>query len=126
MLSKGARLSKHQVEYVLKHGNRSSSRYFFATSCPSVGPVSGPGAEKPLISSHFAAVVSKKVAPTAVERNSLRRRTYNAVRKVLEERKTLNKTLKKPIAMVIVVRKEAKNIAFSALTEDMGRLLAPF
>ncbi len=122
MLSKGARLSKHQVEYVLKHGHRSSSRYFFATSHGAVGPVSGLGAEKPLISSHFAAVVSKKVAPTAVERNNLRRRTYNAVRKALEDRKSL----KKPTAFVIVVKKEAKNIDFSELAQDMGRLLAAF
>lgn len=114
MLSKGARLSKHQVEYVLSHGKRTSSRFFFATVSPSCGPLPEERAPR---ASKFAAVISKKVAPTAVERNSFRRRTYNAIRANLT-------SLARPLCIVVVVKKESKNVQYAALVEDMKALLA--
>lgn len=115
MLPKGSRLSKHQVEYVLQNGSRVSSKYFFATVLSS-----GPAIT--LSKPRFAAVVSKKVAVTAVERNNLRRRTYNAIRGALE--KVGN--LKKPCAMVIVVKKGIQDVRYEDLMFDVGVLLRPF
>ena len=107
MLSKGSRLSKHEVEYVLKRGKRFSSRYFSATALLAD---SSP--------SRFAAVVSKKTANTAVERNNLRRRTYNAVRATLP-----SDSPARSIHAVIVVKKEAKLALYAALVKDMGQLM---
>lgn len=115
MLAKGSRLSKHQVEYVLQNGSRSSSRYFFATTL-----LSGPAVT--LSKPRFAAVVSKKVAATAVERNNIRRRAYNAIRGALQA----TATLKKPCAMVVVVKKGIQDVSYNDLVTDIGVLLRPF
>lgn len=114
MLSKGARLSKHQVEYVLSHGKRISSRYFLATFCFACGPASD---EKNLTMSRWAAIISKKVAPTAVQRNSARRRMYNAIRANLT-------SLSRPACVAVVAKKESTQAQYSELVADMKSLLA--
>lgn len=114
MLPKGARLSKHQVEYVLSHGKRVSSRYFLATVSGSCGVLPE---EKSPRHSAYAAVVSKKTAPTAVERNSCRRRMYNAIR-------ASSSSLSRPLCLVVVAKKETKQAPYAALVDDMRDLLA--
>lgn len=107
MLPKSARLSKNQVEEVLKTGRRFSSTYFLATATRSSDSRRA-----------FAVVVSKKVAPTAVLRNKLRRRVYNAVR-------TISKTSAASplVSVVVTVKREAVPATFADFCEDLKRLL---
>jgi len=53
--------------------------------------------------SRFAVSVSKKVAPTAVERNRIRRRTYAALRSFFDE-KGLKPATNFPIEAVLVAK----------------------
>lgn len=123
MLPKSSRLSKKEVEYVLKTGKRSSSKYFLATvaKLPSNNEERG----------GFAVVVSKKTAQSAVDRNKLRRRVYSAIRAVRKNNAKLSQAgggiLKdKPTGVVIVVKREAKSVDFSILVDDMAYLIKHF
>lgn len=65
----------------------------------------------------IAVVVSKKVAKTAVERNRIRRRVYEALRKNLEYI-----PLKKDYIFVVFT-KEIKTMPFSELEKLLGELV---
>lgn len=107
MLPKTERLNRTQVEAVLASGvgKKFSSRYFFIVVLSAPSP-------------RFAVVVSKKVAVTAVERNTLRRRAYTALGEIIKQTKTAA-----PFHMVFIAKKEAKNIEFAELKEDLSKLL---
>ena len=63
----------------------------------------------------FAFVVSKKIAPNAVDRNKLRRRGYSATRQFLP--------LHKPIIGAFFFKKEAKGAKFPAMKNEIEGLL---
>lgn len=116
MLPQSKRLSRKEVEEVLKNGRRFSSQYFFATLFrPTVPLTPGP---------RFAVVVSKKTAGTAVKRNALRRRTYQAIRKHIAEngQHTRSRALP-PLFIVMTVKREAVGVDFSLFYKDVQRLL---
>ncbi len=73
MLPKSRRLSTKQVKSVVEKGRMLHSP-FFAIRAINI--------DKP---SSFSVSVSKKVAKTAVLRNSIRRRVYSAVSKVIND-----------------------------------------
>lgn len=68
-------------------------------------------------STQVSVVVSKKVAKNAVDRNRLRRRVYGVV-----ERFLLTSPL--PVAVVFLLKPEAKTATRQALMCDMADLLA--
>lgn len=65
----------------------------------------------------FAVVVSKKVLKTAVGRNRIRRRVYEAIRAELPEYKEKNDCI------FIVYSKDFQNIPFEKLRAEVHRLL---
>ena len=65
----------------------------------------------------IAVVVSKKVAKSAVERNRIRRRIYEALRKNLEY------VPKKNDYIFVVFSKDVKNMPFSELEKLLGELV---
>ena len=64
----------------------------------------------------FAAVVSKKILPHAVDRNYLRRKIYNAIRK-----STPSPTAR--IAVMIFPKKSATTLPFAVLSAEIFSLL---
>lgn len=67
MLAKHNRLSRSDIPPLMKRGRRVRAPHMMLVFQQSVTP-------------HFAVIVSKKVAKTAVSRNRLRRRTYTVLR----------------------------------------------
>lgn len=64
----------------------------------------------------FSVVVSKKIAPTAVLRNRLRRRGYRAVQKI-------EKQLNKNVLGIFFLKKEAINLSQDDMMREMAVLL---
>jgi ribonuclease P protein component len=66
--------------------------------------------------SGFSVVASKKVAPTAVTRNRLRRRVYAALRKVVSNKKTEGEAL-------IFVKHSLSSLASKDMEKELHSLL---
>ncbi len=62
--------------------------------------------------SKFAVPVSKKVAPRAVDRNSIRRKVYNSLRDV-------KGSLKKPVFATIMPKKECLTATSGAIASEL-------
>lgn len=67
-----------------------------------------------------AVTVSKKIEKSAVKRNSLRRRAYAAVEKVLEEKNLWKKNVK----IVLVAKKSFLDVTNPLLLEEFKKLIA--
>ncbi len=103
MLPKRSRLTTRELRALPREGViRISSPYFSAR----VVPTPGSGGK-------FAVVVSKKVARSAVARNTLRRRLYAALREVGMP--------SFPIRGVLYVKKEATEASFAVLREALEK-----
>ncbi len=79
MLKRINRIPRKEIPRTLK-GDRFSGRFFWAFSNSKVGKeeYSGPF--------RFTAIISKKTAKKAFERNKIRRRFYNALSEVVKEK----------------------------------------
>ena len=64
----------------------------------------------------FTCVVSKKVAQKAVDRNRLKRQCREVVRPLM-------KRVQHPLALVLTAKKSAATAPFSAIREDIERLI---
>jgi ribonuclease P protein component len=62
-------------------------------------------------------VVSKKIAKTAVLRNSLRRKGYSAVEKLYPE-------IKKGFTLIFFVKKEMRDVSFQELVSELKNNLS--
>ena len=103
MLPKRSRLTARELRALPRKGViHISSPYFSAR----VVPTPGSGGK-------FAVVVSKKVARSAVARNTLRRRLYAALREV--------GMVSFPVRGVIYMKKEAVKAPFSVLREALEK-----
>jgi ribonuclease P protein component len=101
MLPKKKRLTSHEVRHIIAKGKRLFSTYVSAKIVV-VEPFSA------------AIVVPKRVAKTAVKRNSIRRALYNALR---------NSPLPVHGRMVVFVDKVPKGPLAPAFAEDVRQLL---
>jgi ribonuclease P protein component len=63
----------------------------------------------------ISAVSTKKVAPTAVKRNYLRRQTYEAI-------EPLSLSIKNGVRAIVFAKKEATQSSFDALKHDLKEL----
>ncbi|MCX6731554.1 MAG: ribonuclease P protein component [Candidatus Parcubacteria bacterium] len=102
MLAKKNRINKKLFEEIFKRGKIFSS--------PNLSLKIAPTTEK---QSRFTFVVSSKVAKRAVDRNKIKRRARNIVRKFLPE-------IKKQINAIIFFRKGAGKMTFSELEKEIN------
>lgn len=107
MLPQTDRLRRNRVEYILKKGQRQANQYFSIKFLR--------GAES---DSRFAVVVSMKVEPKAVDRNQLRRRIYEAIKKAPKP--------KDPLDMVLITRPSTKKLSFQELQKAVNQTLSQF
>lgn len=102
MLAKKNRNPRSQIDSILRQGRKVSSPYFFLI-CKTSNSLNNP---------QISVTVSKKTAPKAVDRNKLRRQIYNSVRFFI-------KKIKPSTAMVFIVKKEAKELSFQSLSDEI-------
>ncbi|MEI6396559.1 MAG: ribonuclease P protein component [Candidatus Taylorbacteria bacterium] len=115
MLKKTQRLTTEQVSAVMENSKSFHSPFF--TLKVLVKTPKTLKTPKPVLGNGFAAIVSKKIAKTAVARNLARRRTYEALK--------LTGVLVKPGFQVIVLCKAASIGAnLKTLTTDLKTLLS--
>lgn len=105
MFKKSERLNRIKFTEYFKRGQRFHSENFTLIFTPA-----------PLRST--AVVVGKKVFKSAVDRNTLRRRVYAAIRSHLERDGTTSGIY------IIISKPNAKHIAKSAIVIELGTLLA--
>ncbi|MCK6462691.1 MAG: ribonuclease P protein component [Candidatus Pacebacteria bacterium] len=105
MLSKENRMDKETIGLVVKSGRSFSSDSFNLKTAPIAGG-----------RSLFAFVVSSKVSKKATERNKLKRRARNIIRKVLSE-------VKKGAGIIFFFKVSAKDRTYRELKEEMTNSL---
>jgi ribonuclease P protein component len=81
MLAKKNRLTKSEVECVLKHGALIRTTEFLIRYSAPINPVITDAARAP----KFAVIVAKKVEKTSVKRHALKRALYNAIAALVVE-----------------------------------------
>ncbi|MBN2086725.1 ribonuclease P protein component [Candidatus Peregrinibacteria bacterium] len=105
MLSKKNRISNRQLlKKLFGKGKQYKNNNFIFKFLPSIEPIS-----------KFSVVVSKKVAPNAVDRNKLRRQIYDCIRNNLE-------LLKSDIVVIIIV----KSNSIESEYEDLDKGIKDF
>lgn len=110
MLKRSKRLhGESAVKTVLKEGHRISSPFFACTRLPNT-----------LNTTRYAAVVGKKIAKLAVDRNRGRRQIYEAIQ-LLEKAKEVPSDSSSDI--VIVVRAPGLKASFEDLKTALSTLL---
>jgi len=110
MLSKKQRMTKDLAKEVFIRGNTVSSPHFLLKTLPS--PDGMP---------HCAASVSKKIAPTAVKRNTTRRRVYSVVNGLWSKIGHVSKP--QGVLFGISVKKGGENLSFEDLSKEIEELL---
>lgn len=113
MLPKKYRLHREDnVPYIIKEGT--------AFQTPTILFKLLPNTEK---NSRFSVIVSKKVAPPGIKRNTLRRRIYEAIRINLGE-EILDKKEKKPhFDIVILPSKKTLGTSYKEIEETVIKFL---
>ncbi len=105
MLSKKNRISNRQLlKKLYEKGKQYKNNNFIFKFLPSIEPIS-----------KFAVVVSKKVAPKAVDRNKLRRQIYDCIHKNID-------LLKTDIVSIIIVKSNVTEAEF----EDLNKGIVDF
>ncbi len=105
MLSKKNRISNRQLlKKLFEKGKQYKNSHFVFKFLPSIEPIS-----------KFSVVVSKKVAPKAVDRNKLRRRIFDCIHRNLN-------SLKTNIVCIVIV----KNNVTKAEFEDLNNGITDF
>ena len=100
MLPKKKRVTKDLFQTIIKSGRVINSPFFIFRYIKQN-------------SQNYAFVAPKKVAKTAVERNKLRRKGYNA----------LSLLVKIPTAGIFFYKKEAKSATFKETKDDISNIL---
>ena len=102
MLNKKNRISNRQlIEKLFKKGRFYKNNYFLFRFLPSIEPIS-----------KFAVIVSKKVAPKAVDRNHLRRQISEAVKDNIP-------LLKKDVVCLITAKTNVNKAGYEELNKGI-------
>lgn len=99
MLPKSRRISQAQAKEVFTRGRSSHSPSFTVKTVGTQGDT------------RFAISISKKVLPSAVDRNRLRRRIYSAIAKLIPN-------IRKGFLVGFLVKSEARNMSFADLSVE--------
>lgn len=110
MLAKNRRISRKEFPYILSKGKKYDSNHLFLY----MTPIHSNGANK---SSKFSFSISKKVRPSAVERNKYRRRGYSIVSNHIEE-------VKPGYFYFFSFKKGSVPMKFSVLEKEITELLS--
>lgn len=105
MLPKKNRIPREIFDPLWKSGKRLASPLFSFQYVPS-----------PNADSRFSAVVSKKVAKTAVQRNSIRRKVYNSLKNIIP-------LIKKPIHATFHVKTAILQASLAEIEKETKDLL---
>ena len=107
MLPKSRRLSRLEFNKIFRAGKWISSVFFngkFLAGAPKSG---------------FAFVIAKSVAKTAVARNKIRRRCYNALHELLSE-------YPETPTIIFISKKGIEKVPFKDLKKEIGAILNKF
>ena len=105
MLAKKNRLTTKKFQEVFKKGEVIHTPLFMGRKMFSVDK-----------NSHFAVVVSKKIARRAVDRNKMRRRVYAEIENILPN-------ISPPIQMIIFLKKEVANLTKKDFRKQLQKYL---
>jgi len=108
MIPTSIRLTSKEVEYVLKKGASLSTEFFIVKYL----------SNKESKSSKFAVVTSAKLSAKAVERNLIRRRTYEAIR-LNYEVISLNKDNTVKYLLAFIPKKRALKAEYKEIEADI-------
>jgi len=104
MIPTPIRLTSEEVKYVLKKGASLSTEFFIVRYLPNQEGKS----------SKFAVITSAKLSAKAVERNLIRRRTYEAIR--------LNNENTVKYRLVLIPKKRTLKIEYKEIEADIKKL----
>ncbi len=107
LMSSRRSLRRADIMGALKGGRRFSSTYFSLSVSPLPRGISGP---------RYTCIISKKVAPKAVQRNKIKRRFRESMRSVL-------KGVDQPVALVFRGKKELATASFQTMRRDVIALV---
>ncbi len=121
MIAKKYRLTSSLIDFVFKKGAKVSSCYFLLIFLKNTDNSSRLPIEKPLQfteenASRFAIAVSKKISPSAVIRNSLRRTIYRILQKHFHE-------IKSGYHVLIITKQTFINIPHSIIEQEILGIL---
>ncbi|MSU45153.1 MAG: ribonuclease P protein component [Candidatus Zambryskibacteria bacterium] len=110
MLPKKNRISRREIEVILKNGSRYNSpnllMYLYKN-----------GKEKKLQNSQFSFSISKKISKNAVDRNKQRRRGYSVINKHIDK-------IKDGYYCMFVFKKGSGSIKYENLEKEILELLS--
>lgn len=109
MLPKEKRIPRELFDAVFRSGVRTAGHFCTIIKTPSSGTPTVSGAR-------YAVVVSKKIEPTAVGRNLLRRRIYELLGMIDTEEKPQG-------AFIVLVKKEGKDVVVSEWMKELTKLI---
>ncbi len=104
MIPTPIRLTRKEIEYVLKKGASISTEFFIARYLHNQEGKS----------SKFAVITSAKLSAKAVERNLVRRRTYEAIR--------INKDNTVKYLLTFIPKKRTLKVEYNKIEEDIKNL----
>jgi len=102
MLATKYRVPRQYIDYILKKGESYTTKLFIVRYKPNKEKFS-----------RFRIIVSKKVDPTAVKRNHVRRQSYEAIRLNLPEYSDSG------LDLILIAKKSAPKASYKAIEEDL-------
>ncbi len=107
MIGKNHRVPSSRIDYILKKGETRESKLFikkFATNEDNIN--------------RFSIIVSRKIEPKAVKRNSLRRQIYEAIRLNIPESRITTDS-------VLIPKKKILEASYQEIEADIKSQLTP-
>lgn len=109
MISQKYRLTRNQIQYILKKGESSISKLFIIRYIRNQED-----------HNRYCVITSKKIYAKAVERNHLRRQIYEAIRLVEKECETLKET---HTDIALIPKKKITNEFYKEIEEDLRAII---
>ena len=107
MIHKTKRLSKGEIEYLLKKGLEKKSKFFIARYQNNEDS-----------SSKYCVIISRKISTKAVERNRLRRQIYESIRINEKEQDNI-----KARSLALIPKKQIQKSTFDEIRQDLLTLM---
>jgi ribonuclease P protein component len=109
MLKKTLRLSRQEIQFIMKNGKDFVSKLFIIKYFKNIKNFS-----------QYCVIVSKKIAKKATKRNHLRRQIYESVRLAEKENAEINK---KGFAIVLIPKRNIDKSSYNKMQEDISNFL---